>query len=325
MGNPSPGGQGQQQYHEWASMGINKQPPRPSAISNKDKIWVVSKNTDRDGGLAATTYPTDIYGARMVQPSSSSHHNMYTRSADLIDLTPAAYPPFSSFAPSPSSSFCDTYSSSSVEYSPAQVVVAPPQASAPQTIIITTKPSNVVILSPRENPSPPIVFRQELAPNCPKSLQKTQRGIHSDYVAIKTVGSSAAHEAKVEATASCPEAAGGNKQEAAPREKAFACDYPECSKRYYKMSHLKAHYRIHTGEKPFNCPFHGCDKTFSRSDELSRHKRAHTGERKFVCPRCERAFVRSDHLIKHVNRHEKKEAKLAAKKSAMKKAAAAAN
>ena len=46
---------------------------------------------------------------------------------------------------------------------------------------------------------------------------------------------------------------------------------------------------------------------------MSRHKRAHTGEKKFVCVTCSRPFVRSDHLLKHVKRHEKKEAKLAEK------------
>jgi len=99
----------------------------------------------------------------------------------------------------------------------------------------------------------------------------------------------------------------------AAREKAFYCTYDDCDKSYFKMSHLKAHFRVHTGEKPFNCPFPECDKIFARSDELSRHKRAHTGEKKFICTNCARPFVRSDHLLKHMKRHEKRESKLAQK------------
>ena len=38
------------------------------------------------------------------------------------------------------------------------------------------------------------------------------------------------------------------------REKAFSCTYEGCDKSYFKMSHLKAHFRVHTGEKSFNCP-----------------------------------------------------------------------
>jgi len=95
------------------------------------------------------------------------------------------------------------------------------------------------------------------------------------------------------------------------REKLFACTENGCDKSYYKMSHLKAHQRNHTGEKPFCCPVASCNKHFARSDELSRHKRHHTGERKFICSSCSRAFMRSDHLVKHMKRHEVREAKAA--------------
>ncbi|CAI8036822.1 Transcription factor Sp5 [Geodia barretti] len=89
-----------------------------------------------------------------------------------------------------------------------------------------------------------------------------------------------------------------------PRKKQHVCHYPNCSKVYGRSSHLRAHYRCHTGERPYICIWLGCWKRFNRSDVIQRHFRTHMGEKTFVCVECGKGFMRSDHLNKHTKTHQ---------------------
>ena len=81
------------------------------------------------------------------------------------------------------------------------------------------------------------------------------------------------------------------------------CPHVGCPRSYAKLSHLRKHVRIHTGDRPHACTWPGCEWKFARSDELTRHYRKHTGYRPFHCQYCQRAFARSDHLTVHVRQH----------------------
>ncbi|NWI98864.1 KLF9 factor, partial [Crypturellus undulatus] len=147
-------------------------------------------------------------------------------------------------------------------------------------------------------------YRPLPAPSiCSDSMESPDEDVGSDSDMTMEPGSSPARSpAPGQPPRLCGAAAATPKGKLAA-EKRHKCLYSGCGKVYGKSSHLKAHYRVHTGERPFPCTWPDCLKKFSRSDELTRHYRTHTGEKQFRCPLCEKRFMRSDHLMKHARRH----------------------
>ncbi|CAH8480641.1 unnamed protein product [Heterobilharzia americana] len=94
-------------------------------------------------------------------------------------------------------------------------------------------------------------------------------------------------------------------------EKKYKCNYFDCGKSYAKLCHLRAHYRVHTGERPLVCVFPYPREVFSRlpTDELTRHLRKHLNIRPFKCHICSKSFSRSDHCKTHLRIHLRKRCK----------------
>ena len=51
------------------------------------------------------------------------------------------------------------------------------------------------------------------------------------------------------------------------------CDFPGCGRIFERITNLRRHKKMHSGERPYACK--QCDKTFSRSDNLRQHRLVH--------------------------------------------------
>jgi uncharacterized Zn-finger protein len=55
--------------------------------------------------------------------------------------------------------------------------------------------------------------------------------------------------------------------------------------------------------RPHRCVKKGCGRAFIRAEHLVRHLRTHTGERPFKCRFCAKKFARNDELKRHGKAH----------------------
>ncbi|XP_067634643.1 zinc finger protein 234-like [Eurosta solidaginis] len=80
-------------------------------------------------------------------------------------------------------------------------------------------------------------------------------------------------------------------------ERKFACDYEDCTKRFFTRRQYQAHKRTHTRGKDYICD--QCGYTCRAPDMLKVHYRSHTGERPFACDVCGKNFISKSAVIEH--------------------------
>lgn len=58
----------------------------------------------------------------------------------------------------------------------------------------------------------------------------------------------------------------------------YLCPYEACCKAYPKISRLREHVMMHSGDKPHSCPHAGCNASFIKLNALRRHQMEHMAE-----------------------------------------------
>ncbi|XP_012282703.1 zinc finger protein 236 [Orussus abietinus] len=77
-----------------------------------------------------------------------------------------------------------------------------------------------------------------------------------------------------------------------------------CPAAFRKISHLKQHYRRHTGERPYKCP--QCDGRFTSNSVLKSHLHTHEDSRPFTCTTCPARFSTHSSMKRHMVTHSNK-------------------
>jgi uncharacterized C2H2 Zn-finger protein len=87
------------------------------------------------------------------------------------------------------------------------------------------------------------------------------------------------------------------------RNKDYACDYPNCGKRFESIMALRNHKHKHKEEKAFKCDL--CGFPFGTEYLLQRHMKEHKlGDDAFECRKCKRRFMTEEQRDEHEKEHD---------------------
>ena len=68
---------------------------------------------------------------------------------------------------------------------------------------------------------------------------------------------------------------------------------------------LKSHMRVHGGVERWEFPCNQCQKKFTKMSSLKTHTLLHTGEKPLKCSKCDKSFTQQGHLRSHARRAHK--------------------
>ncbi|XP_011640624.1 zinc finger protein 236-like isoform X1 [Pogonomyrmex barbatus] len=77
-----------------------------------------------------------------------------------------------------------------------------------------------------------------------------------------------------------------------------------CHAAFRKVSHLKQHFRRHTGERPYKCS--KCDRRFTSNSVLKSHLHTHEDARPYSCSVCDVKFSTQSSMKRHLVTHSNK-------------------
>ncbi|KYQ57286.1 hypothetical protein ALC60_03808 [Trachymyrmex zeteki] len=77
-----------------------------------------------------------------------------------------------------------------------------------------------------------------------------------------------------------------------------------CHAAFRKVSHLKQHFRRHTGERPYKCS--KCDRRFTSNSVLKSHLHTHDDTRPYSCSICDTKFSTQSSMKRHLVTHSNK-------------------
>lgn len=139
-----------------------------------------------------------------------------------------------------------------------------------------------------EDGSPLLSTETQMDLNQYSNVNSSSSSSHSDLTSVSSLENSSQHNTQHydPSEIDCP-------------KKPFPC--PVCGKCFGRISHVRRHQLLHTGDKPYQCEV--CQERFTRIENRDRHMAVHTKMRPYSCSMCSKGFTQLNRLKVHMLIH----------------------